>query len=58
MFSPRQSASFIESKIVSMVASACFWVTPRFTTRMLMRSDFSIGTPAGAAAPQLESRSG
>jgi len=25
MFSPRQSASFIASKIVSMVDSACFW---------------------------------
>src|SRR5690242_10480260 len=52
MFSPRQSASFIESKIVSIVASACFCVTPRLTTRMLMRSDLSIGAPeAGATSP-------
>src|SRR5262245_57835366 len=42
MFSPRQSASFIDSKIVSTVASACFCVTARFETRMLMRSDLSI----------------
>src|SRR5215472_12049806 len=42
MFSPRQRASFIDSKIVSMVASACFCVMPRLDTRMLMRSLFSI----------------
>src|SRR6266568_6716016 len=58
MFSPRQSASFIESKIVSIVASACFCVTPRLTTRMLMRSDLSICTPAGMAAPFGEAASG
>src|SRR5215208_4234098 len=57
MFSPLHRASFIESKIVSIVASACFWVTPRFTTRMLMRSDLSIWTPAGIAAPLTCSRS-
>src|SRR6266540_2714279 len=58
MFSPRQSASFIESKIVSIVASACFWVTPRFTTRMLMRSDLSIWTPAGTRPLDVENCSG
>src|SRR5262244_589149 len=42
MFSPRQSASFIDSKMVSIVASACFCVMPRFDTRMLIRSLFSI----------------
>src|SRR5512138_609782 len=58
MFSPRQRASFIESKIVSIVASACFCVTPRLTTRMLIRSDFSIGTPKAGRPPPQESRSG
>src|SRR4029453_2302451 len=49
MFSPRQRASFIDSKIVSMVASACFWVIPRLETRMLMRSLFSIAPDAPSA---------
>src|SRR5215472_16749748 len=42
MFSPRQSAFFMDSKMVSMVASACFCVIPRFDTRMLIKSDLSI----------------
>src|SRR4030088_695600 len=45
MFSPRQRASFIVSKMVSIVASACFRVTPRFETRMLIKSDLSIPLP-------------
>src|SRR6266446_10340569 len=43
MLSPLQSAFFIESKIVSMVCSACFWVSCRLATRMAMRSLFSMG---------------
>src|SRR5713101_2623908 len=50
MLSLLQSAFFIESKIVSMVSSACFWVSCRLATRMAMRSLFSMGvsrTPGG-----------
>src|SRR5919201_1809715 len=42
MLSPLQRAAFIDSKIVSMVSSACFCVSCRFATRMAIRSLFSM----------------
>src|SRR5712671_1552114 len=42
MLSPLHSAAFIDSKIVSMVSSACFWVSWRLATRMAIRSLFSM----------------
>src|SRR2546430_7458218 len=42
MLSPLQRAAFIDSKIVSMVSSACFCVSWRFATRMAIRSLFSM----------------
>src|SRR3954465_15085932 len=42
MLSPRHSACFIDSKIVSMVSSACFCVSWRLATRMAIRSLFSM----------------
>src|SRR5216684_4558476 len=50
MLSPLHRAFLIESKIVSMVSSACFWVSWRLATRMAIRSLFSIvGLRAGSA---------
>src|SRR4051812_25687444 len=51
MFSPRQSASFMDSKMVSMVASACFCVMPRLATRMLIKSDLSIEVSSRTQTP-------
>src|SRR5947207_12309343 len=42
MLSPLQRAAFIDSKIVSMVSSACFCVSWRLATRMAIRSLFSM----------------
>src|SRR5207237_8445088 len=42
MLSPPQRAAFIDSKIVSMVSSACFCVSWRLATRMAIRSLFSM----------------
>src|SRR5262249_46060759 len=42
MLSPLHNAAFIDSKIVSMVSSACFWVSWRLATRMAIRSLFSM----------------
>src|SRR5258708_14180477 len=42
MLSPLHSAAFIDSKIVSMVSSACFCVSWRLATRMAIRSLFSM----------------
>src|SRR5712664_2137366 len=52
MFSPRQRASFIDSKMVSIVASACFCVIPRLVTRMLIKSDLSIRSLPKAPTPR------
>src|ERR1700687_2941099 len=54
MLSPLHKAFLIESKIVSMVSSACFWVSWRLATRMAIRSLFSIvGLRAGSAVENI-----
>src|SRR5689334_16628899 len=42
MLSPFTRAFLIDSKIVSTVFSACFWVSWRFDTRMAIRSLFNM----------------
>src|SRR3954469_17305609 len=42
MLSPLHRTAFIDSKIVSMVSSACFWVSWRLATNMAIRSLFSM----------------
>src|SRR5258707_14185410 len=57
MLSPLQSAAFIESKIVSIVSSACFWVSWRLATRMAIRSLFSIAcTPRSCGGRKMSGR--
>src|SRR5471030_1210586 len=45
MFSPSQSADFIDSKMVSTVVSACFCVSWRLATKIAIRSLFNIRGP-------------